>query len=190
MERREEQVVETKETKKDGITITKADLIGWGVIAGVGGALLFGIRSSIKMGRVSDKLGIAVKDLKNKSSVQVSQAIIDRAARDAADEAVTAAVRRAVDDTTVAIRDDVTRQVRDAVQNRYSEISKEVSKELKKQIMKIDIHELREEVKDDAKDLIMEKLKDDMDMILDNYNNQLENVGTIYSSIADKFKEK
>lgn len=193
MERREEQnvTVDKKTNDKDQlVTITKSDLIGLGVIAGIGVALLFGIRANIKMGRVSDKLGIAVRDLKSKSSVHVSQAIIEKATREAADEAVSVAVRRAADEATANIRADVSRQVREAVQNRYSEITKEVGKELRKQVERIDIHDFREEIKDEAKDLIMEKLKDDMDTILDSYNNQLENVGAIYSSIADKFKEK
>ena len=49
---------------------------------------------------------------------------------------------------------------------------------------KINISDLKEEVKTDAAELVKQKLSSQMDDILDTYNANLMNVQNIYSSIA------
>lgn len=68
-----------------------------------------------------------------------------------------------------------------AINKEYVTLQGSVKKEIKDQLGRIDISDLREEVKDEAKNQLAESMED----ILDDFNDNLKNVKKIYGSISD-----
>lgn len=69
----------------------------------------------------------------------------------------------------------------DLINKEYVTLQGSVKKEIKDQLGRIDISDLREEVKDEAKNQLAESMED----ILDDFNDNLKNVKKIYGSISD-----
>ncbi len=171
-----------KELTRDGFKI----ILGIGVITtGVGVLYCVGKVNSID--RLVDG---SIKDLSKRTPVNVSDSLI----RAATERAVEKAVASASSSVSSDVRDDMNRQIRiavaDSVKNMYSTIKDQVSKEVANKVARLDISDLREQVKDMAKDEIIDRMNLDMDDVLADYNRQLESVGKIYSSIAETFSKK
>lgn len=105
--------------------------------------------------------------------------------KDAVDKAVVNrtdyAIQRATSAAITDIHAETARQVKSAINKEYVTLQGSVKKEIKDQLGRIDISDLREEVKDEAKNQLAESMED----ILDNFNDNLKNVKKIYGSISD-----
>ena len=131
-------------------------------------------------------LDLSLLDLKKATHVDISDKLIERATKEAAEHAAEKVARRAAEEVAEDVSKSIRSQVAEAIKNSYSAIKSKVAQEVKDQVSRISIDDLREEIKDDAKELIQEKLESDMNDILHDYNKQLESVGKIYDSIASK----
>ena len=60
----------------------------------------------------------------------------------------------------------------------------EAKESIHKKLRNIDIESLKREVKEEAKNVVSEKLEASTDDILEQFNANLSNIKTIYSSIA------
>lgn len=158
----------------------------------VGGVAVTGaaIYCITKVNAMDKALNGSLKDLSKGISVDVPSVMIQNATKQAVDKAV----RTATDNVTNLVQADISREVKnaasDAVKNMYSTVKKNVVEEVAAKVSRLDISDLRAEVKDMAKDEIMNRLDLDLDDVLANYNRQLENVGKIYSGIADTIGKK
>lgn len=93
-------------------------------------------------------------------------------------------IRNAVNDVTSRAKREVTGSVNAAVITATKNLDDSVTAEVKKQINNIDIRELKKEIKKEAKDKILDKFDNELDSLLGDFNQNLENVSKIYSSIA------
>ena len=77
------------------------------------------------------------------------------------------------------------KQVSDAIEQEYSSIKDVVLNNISEEAAKIDVRRVRYDVEKAAKEKALEKFDDNLDDILENFNDQLKNTSKIYTSIAD-----
>lgn len=164
--------------KIDGIVGVVGVAVG---LIGVGYAL--GTRS--KMARISEKLDRSIEDLAGQLPVDIPQGIIDRAVEKAVAVEVKQVVGKITDTVTVELKRDIHKRVSDAVEGEYSNVKESVLEELVAAASKIDVRRVREDVEKAAKEHAIEKFDDNLDGILENFNDQLKHTSKIYTSIAD-----
>ena len=157
-------------------------IIGLAVgMIGVGYAL--GARS--KMTKISEKIDMSIDDIANKTPVDISDSLIERATEKAVAYEVKQAVSKATDATIADMKRDIHKQVSDAINTEYSSIKTSVLNEITNEAAKIDVNRVRADIEKAAKEAVMDKLDTNMDQILENFNEQLKNTTKIYNSIAN-----
>ena len=72
-----------------------------------------------------------------------------------------------------------------AVDKEYDNLKDTVLKEITSSASKIDVSRVRRDVEEAAKEAALEKFDDNLDDILDKFNNNLLNTAKIYSSIRN-----
>ena len=167
--------------KIDGIV----GIVGIGLgLVGIGYAL--GTHS--KMAKISDNLERSIDDLASQVPVDIPNDMIERAV----DKAVAYEVKQAVCKVTDKVKHDVEydmhKQVSDAIEQEYSNVKDVVLNELIDEAAKIDAK--RYDVEKAAKEKAIEKFDDNLDEILENFNDQLKNTSKIYTSIAESMTNK
>lgn len=133
-----------------------------------------------KLNRFSEMVQVAVDDLAAKTEITISDDILDRAVQKAVDREVSYISTRIVRDLNSEIRS----EVKNSVDLSSVTIKSLASKEIERQVRNIDISDMEKEVVHRAKDAIAEKFDKKLDGILDDFNDQLQSVQKIYSSIA------
>ena len=123
---------------------------------------------------------VAVDDLATKTEITISDDILDRAIQKAVDREVSYISTRIARDLNSEIRS----EVKNSVDLSSVTIKSLASKEIERQVRNIDISDMEKEVVHRAKDAIAEKFDKKLDGILDDFNDQLQSVQKIYSSIA------
>lgn len=164
--------------KFDGIVGLLGVTVG---LIGVGYA--FGTHS--KMAKISENLDRSIEDLASKTPIDIPDSMIERAVEKAVAYEVKQAVCKAKDAVIVDVKRDIHKQVSDAVESEYSNIKGVVLEEVTNEAAKIDVKRVRSDIEKAAKEAVLEKLDDNMDDILENFNDQLKNTSRIYNSIAD-----
>lgn len=164
--------------KFDGIVGVLGITVG---LIGVGYAL--GTHS--KMAKISDNLDRSIDELASRMPVDIPNDMIERAVEKAVTAQVKDAVGKATDGIMYDIKRDIHKQVVDAVEKEYSNIKETVLEELVNEASKIDAKRVRSDVERAAKARALEKFDDNLDDILENFNDQLKSTSKIYTSIAD-----
>lgn len=126
---------------------------GW-VIGLVGAGYAIGVHC--KMNALAKKLDSKIDRLADDAAIQIPDYII----KDAVDKAVVNrtdyAIQRATNAAITDIHAETARQVKSAINKEYVTLQGSVKKEIKDQLGRIDISDLREEVKDEAKNQLAE----------------------------------
>lgn len=143
-----------------------------------------------KMNRACKGLDATVNDLANRTEIDIPESLIERVAEKAVEKSVERKIDRAASDAVSKVASEMHGEVKKHVNSVYSDLKTAVIREIQKQIDGIDITELRNEVKEEAKEAALEKLDDSLDDILEKFNNELDNVGKIYSSIAESMSNR
>lgn len=138
-----------------------------------------------KMAKISEKLDRSIDDLAGNTPIDIPADMIERAVEKAVACEVKQAVGKTTDRIIVDVKRDIHKQVSDAVESEYSNIKDTVLKELIDEAAKIDAKRVRADVEKAAKEHALEKFDDNLDDILENFNDQLKNTSKIYTSIAD-----
>ena len=146
-------------------------------LVGIGYAI--GTRS--KVNKLCDKLDCSIEDLANSTEIHIPEETVNRAVERAVAKKADYAVTRATNEAVAEVENETIKHVKSAVNREYDRLEESVKKEIKNQVGRIDISDLRREVKEEA----AEKLEENMDDILEKFNGDLENVSKIYSSIAN-----
>ena len=164
--------------KFDGII----GLIGIGLgLVGVGYAL--GTHS--KMAKISDNLDRAIDELASQVPVDIPNDMIERAVEKAVAYEAKQAVCKVADRVKHDVAYDMHKQVSDVIEQEYSSVKDVVLKELTDEAAKIDAKRVRYDVEKAAKEKALEKFDDNLDDIIENFNDQLKSTSKIYTSIAD-----
>ena len=150
-----------------------------GILVTIGGVGYIGYLHS-KINELSSMVQVAVDDLAAQTEITISDDILDRAVQKAVDREVSYISTRIVRDLNSEIRS----EVKKSVDLSSVTIKSLASKEIERQVRNIDISDMEKEVVNRAKDAIAEKFDKKLDGILDDFNDQLQSVQKIYSSIA------
>lgn len=169
--------------KIDGIV----GIVGIGLgLVGIGYAL--GTHS--KMAKISDNLERSIDDLASQVPVDIPNDMIERAVEKAVAYEVKQAVGKVTDVVKCDVKHDMHKQVSDAIEQEYSNIKEVVLSDLIDEAAKIDAKRVRYDVEKAAKEKALEKFDDNLDDILENFNDQLKNTSKIYTSIAESMTNK
>ncbi len=160
-----------------------------GIVVG-GIAIVYSAYVHIKVRKISAAIDSSVEELSQGVMVDVSDAIIDKAVARAVDREVDKATRSATYTAIEQVRKDIQRTVRTSVEESYSDVRASVSNEVAKQVANLDMTRLKADVREKAKDLVIAKFDDNLDTLLQDFNQSLSNVRKIYDSIADSVTKK
>ena len=150
-------------------------------LIGVGYAL----GTNSKMAKISENLDRSIEELASNTPIDIPNDMIERAVEKAVAYEVKQAVGKTTERAMIELERDIHKQVSDAVESEYSDIKGTVLKELTEEAAKIDARRVRADVERAAKEAALEKFNDNLDDILENFNDQLKSTSKIYTSIAD-----
>lgn len=165
-----------------------------GCICGIVG--LFGIGYAIgassKLKSVSDAVNKSVDSIIADGKVDIPKEMINETIQNNVKEMVETAARwkvndacnKAVREVETSLFNKISESAENAVKQTYKSMEIDAKEKIAKELRNIDVSDLKNEVKEEAAQLVKDKLSSQMDDILDTYNANLMNVQNIYSSIA------
>lgn len=166
-----------------------------GVAAGLVG-IGYGVAMHTKVAKVSEKLDRSIDELASDMPIDIPQDVIARAVERAVAAQVKESVGKATDAVILDVKNDIHKQVSNAVDAEYSNIKEVVLKELTEEAAKIDTKRVREDVEKYAKEQALEKFDAKLEDIADKFEEKFEDyldgckdnlaVATkVYKSFAD-----
>lgn len=174
------------------MTVDTDTLIGFiGLTAGLIG-IGYAIGTNRKMKDISETVGKSVDSIISEKKIDIPDDLINDVIREQVSEKFDAAVdkrvKKACDDIVLdaktTMRNKIASAAENAVKSTYKAMEHEAKDQIEKELLCIDISDLKEEVKVEAKEAVAKKLESSMDEILETYNSNLVNIQTIYGSIA------
>lgn len=165
-----------------------------GCICGIVG--LFGIGYAIgassKLKSVSDAVNKSVDSIIADGKVDIPKEMINETIQNNVKEMVETTARwkvndacnKAVREVETSLFNKISESAENAVKHAYKSMEIDAKEKIAKELRNIDVSDLKNEVKEEAAQLVKDKLSSQMDDILDTYNANLMNVQNIYSSIA------
>lgn len=161
------------------------------VIAGIFG-IGYGMAMYKRINDVEETFQNKVDLMLNDKNVDIQQSLIDKSIEKHIERRIgyilDSNIRIACEKTTKEIEQKIYRSIQTKAEKvvdcTYSEMSDEAKKVITKELRDIDVSELRRDVKSEAKKEMMAKLESSMDDILEEYNDKLNSVTSIYESIA------
>jgi len=168
--------------------VIKVGIIGVGIVGVVASAYTRYLH--IKVNELLAVIESSADGLSKDISVNVSDAIIEKAVSRAVDREVGKAIKSISYDVTSTVRNDIHKEVKTSVDAAYSHVRSSVTDEVARQVANMDMNKLREEVKNRANELVVEKFDANLNGLLEEFNGSLSNVSKIYSSIADSMTKK
>lgn len=165
-----------------------------GCICGIVG--LFGIGYAIgassKLKSVSDAVNKSVDSIIADGKVDIPKEMINETIQNNVKEMVETAARwkvndaynKAVREVETSLFNKISESAENAVKQAYKSMEIDAKEKIAKELRNIDVSDLKNEVKEEAAQLVKDKLSSQMDDILDTYNANLMNVQNMYSSIA------
>ena len=139
---------------------------------------------------IKNKLDRSIGELSEMTEVDISETVIEAAVERKVNAEVSVAVKKA---TTLIIADlesSMKKEVKKSVEAEYEILSKSVKDKLDKEVENINLEKLRKEVINEAKKAAADKFENDLDDVLEKYNNNLEKITQIYSSISQSMNPK
>ena len=165
-----------------------------GCICGIVG--LFGIGYAIgassKLKSVSDAVNKSVDSIIADGKVDITKEMINETIQNNVKEMVETTARwkvndacnKAVREVETSLFNKISESAENAVKQAYKSMEIDAKEKIAKELRNIDVSDLKNEVREEATQLVKDKLSSQMDDILDTYNANLMNVQNIYSSIA------
>lgn len=165
-----------------------------GCICGIVG--LFGIGYAIgassKLKSVSDAVNKSVDSIIADGKVDIPKEMINETIQNNVKEMVETTARwkvndacnKAVREVETSLFNKISESAENAVKQAYKSMEIDAKEKIAKELRNIDVSDLKNEVKEEAAQLVKDKLSSQMDDNLDTYNANLMNVQNIYSSIA------
>lgn len=137
-----------------------------GIIGLVVGAIgtAYGIWREKKSNDLAKKLDTTLSSLENKTKVDISQDVIDKAVKNAVERHANACVKKVTQETADLIRDDMDSMIRKDVDRVYNDLKESVQERVSEEIASIDYDEFREEIQRKAEHKVFEEVKDAMNV--------------------------
>ncbi|SFU32751.1 hypothetical protein [Butyrivibrio sp. INlla21] len=168
--------------------ITKSDILAGGIILGFLGTIIYAIDVSSKLKTVASKLDKSVKELTSDVEIEIPTELVNRQVEKAVREEAKYQVERAMADARKDVVKKYATEIENVVEDEFKLQKADVAKTLKKKIDDIDIQEIKRQVKIEARDACVQKLKNDIDDLSDKYTEQIESMTSIYETVANKIQ--
>lgn len=123
-------------------------------------------------------------------SVDISQDIVNAAVDRAVTRETERVARNISSEASTYLRTNINSSVKDEIDSAHTKVNKAVSDAVARQVANLDIKKLEAEVKEKAKEMVLEKFDNNLDFLLQDFNQNLSNVSKIYSSIAEKMTKQ
>lgn len=156
-----------------------------GVVSAVGGVVV-AIISQKQLNETAELVGTTVKELSETDAIEVKEEIVNKAIEKSVDKQVEKITSKVYDKVYAETQRKAFEWVESTIKSLYSSISESVTKKIATEVAKIDQEKLKKEVTAQAKEIIIEKFDGQLDDQLVEFNKNLENVGKIYQSIAQR----
>lgn len=156
-------------------------LIGLAGLVGIG----YAIGTRTKMAKIAARLDRSIDDLANCTEIDIPETLINKAVEKAAKDEARRAVEAATKEVVERVKNDIHSKVQQEVEKEYNTIKDSVLKEITVSASKIDAYRVRRDVEEAAKKAALDKFDDNLDDILEKFNENLSNTSKIYSSIRE-----
>ena len=152
----------------------------------------YAIGASSKLKSVSDAVNKSVDSIIADGKVDIPKEMINETIQINVKEMVETTARwkvndacnKAVREVETSLFNKISESAENAVKQAYKSMEIDAKEKIAKELRNIDVSDLKNEVREEATQLVKDKLSSQMDDILDTYNANLMNVQNIYSSIA------
>lgn len=156
-------------------------LFGVAGLVGIG----YAIGTHTKLAKVSERLDRSINDIADNMEFDIPEELISKAVDAAVNTEARKVVNRATNETISELKRDVRSEVQRAIDKEYDNLKDTVLKEITVQASKIDVSRVRRSVEEAAEQAALDKFDDNLDDILEKFNDNLTNTSKIYSSIRD-----
>lgn len=126
-----------------------------------------------KVRKLSKMIDSSVEDLSKKTSLEVSQSIVDAAVKKAVNDYASKTADEIADKLTESMSKKINSSVNSAVQKLKNEQTEEIAMRLENEILKISEKDIQEEVICRVKDTLVDRFKNDVDSISKDYQESL-----------------
>lgn len=157
------------------------------IIFGVAGLIGIGyaISTQSQLVKVSKRLDKSIDEIASDMEIDIPEKMVNEAVKKAVETEARKTVERVADDAARAMRADIRTKVNAAIEAEYESIKENVLKEATTSAAKIDCLRVRRDVEEAAKKEALKKFDDNLDDILEKFNNDLNNTSRIYNSIRE-----
>lgn len=156
-------------------------LIGIAGVVGIG----YAIGTHTKLAKISERLDKSIDELADDMEIDISDDLVDKAVEKAIQAEAKRAVESATRESIATLKREIHSQVLTAVNSEYDNLKDSVLKEITTEAAKIDVSRVRRDVEKAAKEAALKKFDDNLDDILEKFNDSLDNTSRIYSSIRE-----
>ena len=160
-------------TKSNDIISILFGIVG---LVGIG----YAIGAHTKLAKVSERLDRSINDIADNMEFDIPEELISKAVDEAVNTEARKAVNRVTNETISELKRDVRSEVQRAIDKEYDNLKDTVLKEITVQASKIDVGRVRRSVEE-----ALDKFDDNLDDILEKFNDNLTNTSKIYSSIRE-----
>ena len=126
-----------------------------------------------KVRKLSEMIDSSVEDLSKKTSLEVSQSIVDSAVKKAVNDYASKTANEIADKLTESMSKKINSSVESTVQRLKNQQAEEIAMRLKNEVLKISESDIQEEVARRVKDTLVDRFKKDVDSISKDYRESL-----------------
>lgn len=182
---------ERKERKEKKQIVIDVDKVFAGLCVGIS-AISLGVSlySIMKINGFSKKLGMSIDELNRKTHVEITDDIVHRCTDRAVKDAANKAAKNVTDEIRRDMQDILSDKAAEAIKDQYDYSKDMVVKELSKKASNISISALRSEAKDEAVQILVDKLETQMDDIISAQTDKIENMAKAYKDMGEFIRNK
>lgn len=131
------------------------------------------------------KMEESIEKFSNTITVDIEDEYIERIIQKSVDrntkDRITVMSKVAVEE----IRADIYKEVKKEINKQYSDIKASVKQQVEKEVGKLDLADIRKEIIAEGREKASAEFKKDLDKVIEQYNDNLNQINTIYSNIAE-----
>lgn len=145
-------------------------------------------RFTIEARAQRSELSDSIEKLSKTITVDVEDAYIHSIVETAVNRETSAQIKVAANSAVQSIKTDMSKKIQKEINKSYEDLRASVKAEMERQVGQIDLDDIRKEIIAEGKEAATKKFKKDLDKIIEQYNDNLTQITTIYGSIADTLK--
>lgn len=153
----------------------------------------FGVKlhnTNRKMDQVITNTNLAKKHIYDLTDIEVADSIIQDAIAEKVNRVVLVKTSKATNEVINDFKMDLSRKIREAVENEASLNKKLVKKKIEEEVDKIDVDDFKDEAIEKAETMLLKKTEKDAEKILEKYFKRLDRETDLYHEFLSKMSDK